>query len=272
MIAIYRLFRLPLAVVNGISAVGGYLLFPGSVGPLALVSAFLGVALLAAGASALNQVLERDLDRLMVRTMNRPLPTGQLSIRAGVMLGTAAIIAGNAVLAAAGELLPVLLGTASLACYLGLYTPLKRRTPQALLIGGLSGAASPIIGWCVAGGDPAARIIILVAGIMYLWQIPHFWFLQRRHAEDYRRAGIPLLADASTGFTSGLLCLVWTVALFAATMLLPALGMLGGLQTMLLAAFFLALPFISRMRDGAMLFPAFSSLPIILSLLFLLQR
>lgn len=272
MMTIYRLFRLPLAVVNGISAAGGYLLFPGPVAPMAVVGTFLGVGLLAAGGSALNQVLERDLDRLMVRTMDRPLLTGQLTVRAGMILGTAAILAGNAILAAAGGWLPALLGSASLLCYLAIYTPLKTRTSLALIPGALCGAIAPIVGWTMAGGDPGHWVIMLLAGLIYLWQIPHFWLLQHRHANDYRRAGIPLLADSGKALTNGLLCLLWSGALFTATMLLPALGMLGNSQAILLGGFFLALPVMARIEDGRMLFGAFNAFPVVLSLMFFLHR
>lgn len=269
---LYRLFRFPLTLANGLSAIGGYLLLPGPVEPEKLFATFLGVSLLAAGASALNQVMERDLDRLMLRTMLRPLPTGQLSPTAGATLGILATAAGLAILTAAGGAVPFLLGAASLGCYLGVYTPLKRRSTLSLLLGGLCGAASPHIGWCLAGGNPEDIAIMILAGITYLWQIPHFWLLQRRYGDDYRRAGIPLLADAATPLTIHTACLLWGCALFAATMLLPALGILGRGQGLVLAPFFLSLLVLSRMKAEKILFTSFSLFPGLLSLLFLIQR
>lgn len=268
----WRLFRLPLALANGLSALAGYLLFPAPVTPWSMAGVVCGVALLAAGGSALNQVLERDLDRLMVRTMGRPIPTGQLSPWTGATTGVAAIAAGGVILALAGGLMPAFLGGMSLSCYLGLYTPLKRRTTLALLVGGVSGAVAPIIGWTVAGADPLLWPIWLLAGLVYLWQIPHFWLLQHRFADDYRRAGIPLLADTGGPIPSGFLCLLWGIALFTATMLLPLLGMVGKPATVALAGFFVTLPILSRLGQGRMLFGAFNAFPLVLPVLFLMQR
>jgi len=211
--ALSLLLRPRLALLNGVAAVGGYLLFPAEPRGLALSAAFCGVALLAAGGSAINQVLERDLDRLMARTRLRPLPQGQLTPAAATFIAAGLILLGLMLLGAVGGLLPMLIGAAALAWYLVVYTPLKRRTPLALMIGALCGALPPIIGWCLAGGNPADYQAVLLAGLLYLWQIPHFWLLQRRHADDYRNAGIPLFggSEIHAGFMG-----VWIMALIAA--------------------------------------------------------
>jgi heme o synthase len=223
----FRLFRLRLALMNGVAALGGYLLFPGNAEPVQLGLLGTAVALLACGGSALNQVLERDLDRLMERTKDRPIPRGDLLPAAATLLGAACLLAGLALLAVAGGTLPALLGAAALFWYLAVYTPLKRRTPFALAIGALCGALAPVIGWSVAGGSPADFRVMLLAGILYLWQIPHFWLLQRRHAEDYRRAGFPLFAPPAEGRGPSPLFRLWMVALIAAALMLPAFGMIG---------------------------------------------
>ncbi len=222
--ALLRLFRPRLALLNGVSAVGGGLLFPGEPENIVLWASFGGVAFLAAGGSALNQVLERDLDRLMVRTRLRPLPQGQLTPVSATAIGIGAILLGLTLLVTVNGLIPALLGTAALAWYLFVYTPLKRRTPLALMVGALSGALAPVIGWCLAGGRPSDYRVVMLAGLLYLWQIPHFWLLQRRHADDYRNAGIPMFgtSEKCAGYLG-----VWIMALIAAAMLLPALGIIG---------------------------------------------
>jgi heme o synthase len=219
-----RLFRVRLVLMNGIAALGGYLLFPGpwQAGPLGALCA--GVSLLACGGSALNQVLERELDSLMQRTQGRPLPRGDLSPRGAALLGGGCLAAGLGLLFAAGGALPALLGAAGIVWYLAVYTPLKRRTPFALALGALSGALAPVIGWSVAGGSPADFQVTLLAGVLYLWQIPHFWLLQRRHADDYRRAGFPLFSPAAQGSAPAPMVRLWLVAMVAAALMLPAFG------------------------------------------------
>jgi heme o synthase len=224
---LFRLFRLRLVLMNGVAGLGGYFLFPGSPEVLPLVALCAGVSLLACGGSALNQVLERDLDCLMERTRNRPLPAGELRPVTAALLGGGCLLGGVALLVAAGGFFPGALGAAAILWYLAVYTPLKRRTPFALALGALCGALAPVIGWCVAGGSPGDFRVILLAGILYLWQIPHFWLLQRRHAEDYRRAGFPLFAPPAKGSGLAPLFMLWMVAMIAGALMLPAFGMIG---------------------------------------------
>lgn len=216
-----RLFRPPLALMNGIAALAGYSLFPALRSVENMLAACVGVTLLAMGGTALNQLLERDLDALMVRTRQRPLPRGEMTPVAVAVTGAGVITAGSVLLFAAGGLLPVLLGLAALLWYLAVYTPLKRRTPLALPLGALCGAVPPLIGWCLAGGDPTDFRIIILAGLFFIWQIPHFWLLQRRHAADYQRAGIPFFTIRPELFG------LWLVALTATSLMLPAFGVIG---------------------------------------------
>lgn len=264
-----RLFRPRLALLNGVSAVGGYLLFPWLPGNIALWAAFGGVVLLAAGGSALNQVLERDLDRLMIRTRLRPLPQGQLTPASATVIGVSTILIGLTMLGTVGGLAPPLLGAAALAWYLAIYTPLKRRTQFALMVGALCGALAPVIGWCLAGGHPADFRIVLLAGLLYLWQIPHFWFLQRRHADDYRNAGIPLFgaSEKGTGFMG-----IWLMALIAAAMLLPALGVIQQHASVWYALLPLPLIVMALFRFERILFSYLNLFPLLVTLILCIQR
>ena len=216
-----RLLRLRLSLMNGIAALGGGLLFPAPHNKTTLLAACVGVSLLAMGASALNQVLERRLDSLMTRTMGRPLPRGEMTPAMALCLGIGVILTGFVILLTVGGALPALFGLTGLVWYLGVYTPLKRKTPLALPVGALCGAVPPVVGWCLAGGSPLDFRIILLAGLLYLWQVPHFWLFQQRYAEDYRRAGIPLFQLHKGQFG------LWIVALAAAAMLLPLFGLAG---------------------------------------------
>jgi protoheme IX farnesyltransferase len=267
--ALARLFRPRLALLNGVAALGGCLLYPAGTDRASLWAAFGGVALLAAGGSALNQVLERDLDRQMLRTRMRPLPQGRLTRSAATGIRAAVILAGLGLLAAAGGPWPALLGAGALLWYLAVYTPLKRRTPFALAIGAVCGGFPPVIGWCLAGGEPTDYRVMLLAGLLYLWQIPHFWLFQRRHADDYRRAALPLPEPPARGSA---LFWLWIVALMAAAMLLPAFGVLGRQAACICLFFPLPLILIALFRSEAALFSYLNLFPLMVTLLLFAQR
>ncbi|MFA7402625.1 MAG: UbiA family prenyltransferase [Pelobacteraceae bacterium] len=272
MCILFRLFRIRLALLNGVAALGGYFLFPASMQIVNLSAAFCGVTLLAMGGSALNQLLERDIDALMVRTMMRPLPQGRLSGFAAFLLGAGTILAGLFLLAVMGGLLPALLGALALAWYLAVYTPLKRITTLALPLGALCGAFTPLIGWSLAGGDPSDSRIVILAGLLFIWQIPHFWLLQDRHAADYRLAGIPLVDFRTRGAGPVSIFLVWVAALTAATMLLSLLGGIDRHMIPLFLIIALIPPLVAMNRFERLLFPAFSLFPLAMTTLLLLHK
>lgn len=258
--------------MNGVTAMAGYCLFPEPARLTYLLALLCGVTLLAMGGSAFNQLLERDIDALMTRTMLRPLPQGRLSTAIVTLVGACTILAGLALLAMPGDLLPPLLGGAALTWYLAVYTLLKRRTTLALLLGALCGAFPPLIGWCLAGGAPTDYRIILLAGLLFIWQIPHFWLLQERHEADYRRAGIPRLDFRAIGCGRASLMLVWLTALTATTLLLPALG---GIERRLTPWFLLIalIPFmVVTLRSERLLFPVFTLFPLALTVILMLQK
>jgi protoheme IX farnesyltransferase len=259
------LFRIPLSLMNGIAALGGYCLFPGQRSGEFMLAACGGVTLLAMGGAALNQVLERDIDTLMTRTSRRPLPRGEMTLAGAAIVGSGAVLAGCAVLFIAAGPLPVLLGLAALAWYLMVYTPFKRRTPLALPLGALCGAVPPLIGWCLAGGNPTDFRIITLAGMFFLWQIPHFWLLQKRHADDYRRAGIPLFT-----IRPGLFGL-WLLALTATALMLPAFGIIGHYAAYWYGLFLSILLVMARCRSEWSLFSYLNLFPVLVTLILLIQ-
>jgi protoheme IX farnesyltransferase len=158
-----------------------------------LFHTLLGTALVAGGANALNQVAERDVDALMRRTEGRPLPSGRLSpFAAGAFAWTIAL-AGLAELAAFVSLPTALIAAATLVSYVYVYTPLKRRTTIATLVGAVPGALPIVGGWAAAGAPLDVRAGALF-GLMFLWQIPHFLALAWIYREDYARAGLKMLS------------------------------------------------------------------------------
>lgn len=258
-----RLLRPRLALLNAVTAVGGYLLYPAAVMVLPLSALFCGVALLAAGGSAINQVLEQDLDRQMVRTRNRPLVQGQLSVVSALLIGAGAVMAGLALLGEFGGLITALFGVATLIWYLMVYTPLKRHTSCALLVGAVCGALSPVIGWSLAGGHFFGYRIVLLSGLLYLWQIPHFWLLQRRYADDYRAAGIPLFNASEAGFG---FMRIWILALIAAAMLLPVFGVIEKQVSVWYVSLLLPIIVLTLLRHEKPLFSYLNLFPLLISL------
>lgn len=262
-----RLFRLRLALLNGVTATAGVLLYPLPAAHGLFLSVFIGVVLLAAGGSALNQAQEYKLDRLMSRTRLRPVAQGDLSPAMATLLGAVAIMAGVFVIGASGGLMPALIGAGGILWYLAVYTPLKTCTSYALTAGALCGAMPPVIGWCSVGGSMLDYRIILLAGILYLWQIPHFWLLQQRHESDYRRAGIRLIRTDTVALNPGRLFWLWLVAFIAGVMLLPALHILEPPVALWYVAFPIPLVILTIVRSQNLLFVYLNSFPIVLALL-----
>ena len=267
-----QLFRLRLALLNGVAATGGALLFPVRIENRLLWMIGVAVSLLAAGGSALNQALEHDKDRLMSRTRLRPVAQGRMKPAMATLIGTAVVLAGIFLVRTVGGALPALLGTAGILWYLMVYTPMKRSTPYALAAGALCGALPPVIGWCATGGNLLDYRIMLLAGLLYLWQIPHFWLFQRRYAADYRAASFPLLAAATreAGFP-GLFGL-WIGALVTATMLLPAFGLVSHVSAVWYALFPLPLVAMTLLRSEKALFSYLNTFPLLVTLALMIQK
>lgn len=157
-----------------------------------MLHALLGTALLACGAAALNQLLERDLDAKMRRTGDRPLPSGRIGPDAVLLIGAGLSIVGLAELVFFVNRLTAFLGVVTLVSYVFIYTPLKRTTTLNTLIGAVPGAIPPLMGWTSATGSISAAGWSLFA-ILFLWQLPHFMAIAWIYRDDYARAGFKML-------------------------------------------------------------------------------
>src|SRR5205823_6427547 len=151
-----------------------------------------GTALVAGGAAVLNQVYERDTDRLMRRTRMRPLPDGRVSPDEAGVFGMTVAALGLALLAFGANLAAATLAAATLLIYLHVYTPMKRRSSLATLVGAVPGALPPLIGWTASHGSLSIGGAALFA-IVFLWQIPHFMAIAWLYRDDYGKAGFPML-------------------------------------------------------------------------------
>jgi protoheme IX farnesyltransferase len=171
---------------------GVYLAEPGGVAPGLLLHTLVGTALVAGGAAALNQVWEHNTDRLMRRTASRPLPGGRLGVAEGLWFGLALSAAGLAELAFAVNVTAAWVAAVTLISYVLMYTPLKTRTSLSTLVGAIPGALPPVIGWAAASGTITLPAVVLF-GIIFFWQMPHFLAIAWMYRADYARAGIPML-------------------------------------------------------------------------------
>jgi protoheme IX farnesyltransferase len=192
-----------------------------------LLAAMVGIAFLSSGIATINQYMERDLDALMRRTANRPLPSGKLLPWEALAFGAALTIFAEIYLAVVVNPLTAVLGLTVIAGYLFAYTPLKTRTTLSTMVGAFPGAVPPLIGWAAARGDIGLEAWVLFA-ILFLWQFPHFLAIAWMYREDYSRAGILMLPVVEPdGRVTGQQIVIYTVLLLPVSLLPTALGISG---------------------------------------------
>jgi len=209
-----------------ITTLGGmYIAAPDGVALPVLFHALVGTALVAGGAAALNQVWERDTDGLMRRTRRRPIPGGRLRAVDGAWFGTLLSATGLIELTWKVNPLASAVAAATLVSYVFVYTPLKTRTSLSTLIGAVPGALPPVIGWAAATGTISIGAIVLF-GIVFLWQMPHFLAIAWLYRDDYRQARIPLLPVLEPdGRRTGQQALLYAAALWPVSLLPAAIGL-----------------------------------------------
>jgi protoheme IX farnesyltransferase len=197
-----------------------------------LVHALVGTALLFAGASALNQLLERHSDALMPRTENRPLPAGRLQPLEVLILGSVLSIGGLVYLLVVHQPLTAGLGAFALVSYVMIYTPLKRLTPLSTLIGAIPGAVPPLMGWAAARGRLDSEALALFL-IVFLWQVPHFLAIAWIYRDQYARAGIRVLPVIDPqGVQTSKQMIRYTLVLILASLLPFVLGLCGWISAL----------------------------------------
>ncbi len=206
---------------------GYYMASPRGAGWMPLLHTLVGTALVASGASAFNQLLEIEADGLMRRTRARPLPSGRLDPARARVFALVLSVAGLAELAAFVNWLAAGVALATLLTYTVFYTPLKKRTSLATVVGGVPGALPPMIGWAAVRNDLSIEAWILF-GIVFLWQMPHFLAIAWMYREDYKRAGFPLLPIVEPdGASTGRQAVVYAAALVPLSLAPTAAGMAG---------------------------------------------
>jgi len=205
----------------------------GTNGPLSslalplLLHTLLGTALVASGTSAFNQVREVDLDGLMKRTQDRPLPSGRISLRGAALFAGALSVVGLAELFLFTNVLTTALAAFTLVSYVGLYTPMKTRSHASTVIGAVPGALPPLGGYTAATGALGLPGLALFA-ILFVWQLPHFFAIGWRHRADYARAGVRILPVIDpSGLRTARQTLLWTAVLLPISILPSLVGTAG---------------------------------------------
>lgn len=233
-------FRLTFTVV--LSAVLGFLLGTGgAIDYQNLGALIIGGFLVVASSNGINQIIEKDFDRLMTRTANRPIAQGRMSIlEAGIFCAVTGII-GVSVLGLYLNTYAALLGFASLMSYAFIYTPLKRVSPIAVLVGAFPGAIPPLLGWVAAtGGFSYAAISLFL--LQFFWQFPHFWAIAWILDDDYNKAGYRLLpSPQGRSKASAAQVIIYSAALLPLSTLPFLIGMSGWISMVVVALASLAM-------------------------------
>jgi protoheme IX farnesyltransferase len=192
-----------------------------------ILATVLGGSIVAGGANAMNMYFDRDIDELMLRTRDRPVPSGQVVPEKAALLGLVLAAGGFVFLQWSVNLLAASLTLSAFAFYVLVYTLLlKRTTPLNIVIGGAAGAMPPVVGWAAVTGEIAVPALILFA-IVTVWTPPHFWALALNYSRDYKRAGVPMLPVVSGPEETKRQILLYSIGLVAVSLLLTVWGDAG---------------------------------------------
>jgi protoheme IX farnesyltransferase len=269
--AYWELLKFRLSFLVAFSCAFGYVLGASDVNRITLSMLFLGGFLLSGSSVIINQIIEKDLDRLMTRTMNRPLPTYRVSVNEAAMVAVGCLFFGVSILLLYTNILTTILSVVSMVLYGFVYTPLKRVGPIAVFVGAIPGALPPLLGWVAATGGITHEALIIF-GIQFIWQFPHFWAIAWVSDDDYKKAGFKLLpSGGKKDLHTAMQIMIYTMFLIPLG-LLPATFGITGLNSAIIVTvcgvLFFAQTF-SLMRSGdrksalKIMFGSFLYLPIV---------
>lgn len=271
--AYYDLIKFRLSALVTFSAVFGYILGDRGIdfGWSGFVGLVLGGFFISGASGAANEIMERDLDKLMKRTQNRPLPLQTISLQEAYWFTAFIAFLGIGLLWIFTNPLTTALGVLSMLLYVFAYTPLKRVGPIAVFVGAIPGAMPPLLGWTAATGAITYEALIIF-GIQFIWQFPHFWAIAWVSDEDYKRAGFKLLpSGGGQDLNTAIQIMIYTLFLLPLGLLPSYFGLVGlnsGIVATVCGVLFLAQTF-SLMRDCSrksalkIMFGSFIYLPVV---------
>jgi len=211
-------YKVSLAVT--FTAITGYIVYTGSF-DLQLLKLMLGVFLLAGGSGGLNECQEHAIDAKMPRTMNRPIPSGLISLHHAWLVSVIFILTGILVLYVSFGPIPAFLGIFNVVWYNLFYTTLKRISAYAVVPGSLVGAVPVLIGWTAAGGFLFDSTIVFIAFFLFIWQIPHFWLLMIKYSHEYQQAGFPTINQSFNPDSLKKIIFSWVLATSTFSLSIP---------------------------------------------------
>ena len=223
-----ELGKVKITLFIAFSTIFGYLAYSEAMN-LEMVLVSIGVLILAMGSAGLNQFQEREFDKLMARTMKRPIPSGKISPATAMTISIVLVLFGFSIVVVVSNIYAGLLGLLTLVWYNFIYTPLKRKTSIAVVPGAFIGALPPAIGWVAAGGELLDMKLIIIALFLFMWQIPHFWLLSLYFSKDYKAAGYPTLNDKFSEIQIERITVTWIAALTVFSLLVPFYFMNSGI-------------------------------------------
>ncbi len=191
-----------------------------------IIILLVGIFLLACGSCAFNQYQEREYDRLMERTQNRPIPSGKLNPVTALTISFSLLFIGASVLFFGTNKIAFGLGVFAIFWYHLIYTPLKRKTPFAVIPGALIGAIPPMMGWVSGGGHLFDPQLLSISFLFYIWQVPHFWILLFNFGDDYEKGGFPSLPRIFTPVQFRRVLFTWIFATGVTCFIIPWFGVL----------------------------------------------
>jgi heme o synthase len=270
--AYWELLKPRLSFLVAFSCAFGYALATkGSVNWPTMLMLTFGGFLLSGASVCINQIIERDLDKIMSRTMNRPIPTGKVSVSEATIFSIACLVLSLLILWKYTNPLTVVLSILSMILYSFVYTPLKRVGPIAVFVGAIPGALPPLLGWVAATGSISHEAMIIF-GIQFIWQFPHFWAIAWVADDDYKKAGFKLLpSGGGKDLNTAIQIMIYTMFLIPLGLLPAKFGMTGldsGIVATICGVAFFAQTF-SLMKTGSqqsakrIMFGSFLYLPIV---------
>ncbi len=227
------LVKIRITVLVSITTGFGYLLARGGL-DFDVLWPVVGIFLTACGSAAVNHLQESDVDMRMMRTRNRPLPSGSLSRVEVVVIAVALVASGSVILYVTNGGLVMGLGLLALVWYNVVYTPMKRRNPFAVVPGSIIGSIPPVVGWVAGGGDFSSPESILLAFFFFIWQIPHFWLLLLFLDRDYVSSGLPTIMSRFNEAQLSRITFAWIVATALSGLLFPLFHLVEGWVTVVM--------------------------------------
>ncbi len=233
--AFLELIKIRITFFVGMSAAFGYIIAANDISS-GMILPVLGIFFLSCGSAALNHYQERDTDTLMHRTNKRPLPSGLMSPGSVLALVFGLSVVGSVLLISTDNMMALVFSLLAFLSYNGIYTPLKKITPFAVIPGSFVGSFPVMAGWAAAGGYILDPRLIAVTSFFFIWQIPHFWLLMHMYSADYERANFPTLRMYFDERTLAVLTFLWMVILVFSSIFFMTTGIVSNLITQIAIA------------------------------------